>query len=185
MMAMFAKSDQTRKEGVAASPSNMLVRGVVELVNPVEISLIDRNTQANLLNSNGIGIIANIDGFRTWGNRSTTDDTAFTFINVIRTSDHVKDIIASSHLDLIDRNITLNYELILLQRINGILKNLIANDTLLVGRAYRNPTLNTPESLQSGKFYVDYAIGIPGIAEELIFTAHIVNGYVANIEEIN
>ena len=183
--SLFAKSDATRKEGVAASPSNMKINGVTELVNPVEFNLTVSGTQTDTLNENRIATVANIDGFRLWGNRSTTEDTTYSFINVIRVSDYVKDIIASSHLDLVDRNITQNYIQILLQRVNGILSNLKASDTLNYGKAYENPTLNTANSKQSGVLYIDYKIGIPGVAEHIIFTANIVNGYVANIEEAN
>lgn len=185
VLALFAKSDATRREGVAASPSNMKLNGITELVNPVEFRLVGEGSQTDTLNENRISTIANIDGFRLWGNRSTTDDEAYSFVNVIRVSDYVKDIIASSFLDLVDRNITQNFIQVLLQRINGILSNLKASDTINYGRAYENAVLNTPESKQAGTLYIDYKIGIPGIAEKLVFTANIVNGYVANIEEAN
>ena len=183
--ALFAKSDATRPESVAASPSNTKVNGVTELVNPVEFNLVKSGTQADLLNENGIAVYINVNGFRLWGNRSTTDDTAFSFVNVIRVSDYIKDAIANSHLEMIDQNITQGFIQTLLTRINLFLGRQRNIGILNYGKAYANPELNTPTAFANGKVYIDYEIGIPGIAENIIFTANVVNGYVTNIEEAN
>lgn len=183
--ALFAKSDAIRLEGVAASPSNQIVNGLTEIANPVEFNIAKAGTQADNLNENGIAVFINANGFRLWGNRTTSDDLAFSFVNVIRVSDFIKDSIANSHLEMIDQNITSGFIQTLLNRLNLFLKKQVASGVLNYGQAYENPDLNTPSAFQSGKVYIDYRIGIPGIAENLIFTANVVNGYVANIEEAN
>ncbi len=183
--AAFAKSDTVNTNGVASVPSGTKLNGITRLRNPVEYSLTRSGTLADTLNELGMAVVVNNNGYRLSGVRAATDDSTYKFINVIRVSDFIKDAIASSHFEFVDKNISGDYTQALVQRVNNFLRDLVAKGTIIYGKCFLNPTLNTGDAKLNGEVYIDYEIGVPGIAEHIIFTANIVNGYVASVQEAN
>jgi phage tail sheath protein FI len=56
--------------------------------------------------------------------------------------------------------------------VNAFLRHLISVGAIIGGRAWLDPTLNTPDQLQQGKLYVDFDLEPPAPLEHLIFRAH-------------
>jgi phage tail sheath protein FI len=86
---VIARTD--KEQGFWCSPSNRIVNGIVGLSKPVDFTLGDSDCKANYLNENGIATIVNQDGFRLWGNRSTSDAASYKFLCVRRTADIISD----------------------------------------------------------------------------------------------
>ena len=86
---MIAKSDNTR--GFWYSPSNLIINGIVGISKPIDFTLGDSNCVANYLNENEISTVIQQDGYRLWGNRSTSSDPKWSFLSVRRTADMIND----------------------------------------------------------------------------------------------
>ena len=69
---VIARTDAVR--GYWWSPSNQLITGVVGTTRPVDFRLGDAASRANMLNENEIATIIRENGYRLWGNRTTSGD---------------------------------------------------------------------------------------------------------------
>lgn len=183
VLGLIAKNDE--QNGVGTSPSNKKLNGVTEIVNPFSFSLTEVGFDTDYLNERGINLIVNEGGFRLWGNRTTSADTKWQFINVVRTADFIKAAIAANHLWAVDRNITDDYINELIKRINDFLADQIGARNLLKGRAWADEVLNTPTNKQAGKLFINFEYAVPSPAEDITFQAQLVNGYISEVEENN
>ena len=86
---LIAKSDNER--GFWYSPSNQTINGIVGLSKPIDFTLGDTVCVANYLNENNVATIIQQDGFRLWGNRTTSSDSKWVFLSVRRTADMIND----------------------------------------------------------------------------------------------
>jgi len=100
---LIAKVDN--EEGYWNSPSNHFILGIQGVSKPIDFSLNDKNTVANLLNENEVTTTIREEGFRLWGNRTTSSDPLYAFISVRRTADIVQESILFAHLWAVDKNI--------------------------------------------------------------------------------
>jgi phage tail sheath protein FI len=154
------------------SPSNQIINGITGISRPIEFNISDRDSVANYLNRNEVATIIRYDGFRLWGNRVTTPDPLWAFISVRRTADAVYDSIERAFLWAIDRPFSAQLLVDIADSVNAFLRHLIAVGAIIGGRAWLDPTLNTPDQMQQGKLYVDFDIEPPAPLEHLIFRAH-------------
>lgn len=69
---VIAKSDAER--GFWHSPSNRLIDGIVGTARPIDFTLGDATSRANILNENEVATIIQRDGYRLWGNRTASSD---------------------------------------------------------------------------------------------------------------
>jgi phage tail sheath protein FI len=176
--------DQTM--GFWVSPSNKQIKGIVGISRPVEFSLGDPSTRSNYLNGNQVSCIINEQGYRTWGNRTTTSsDTRYAFLNVQVVDDMVAESIMLAHLWAVDRNITKTFVSSIVENVNTYLRYLKRLGAIIDGKAWADPDLNTPDVIKNGQVFIDYDFTPPYPAERITFRKHLVDGYLTEIFDQN
>ena len=178
---VFARNDNDR--GFWCSPSNITIDGIVGISKPVDFTLGDTNCTANLLNENKVTTIIQQDGFRLWGNRTTSSDSKWSFISVRRTADMINDSLLRAHLWAVDRNITKTYTEDVCEGVNNYLRQLKNQGAILGGECWADKTLNTPDQIQQGKVTFDFDFTPPYPAEHITFRSRLVNNYLDEIFE--
>ncbi len=176
---LIAKSDNDR--GFWWSPSNMVINGIVGISKPIDFALGDANSKANYLNEHNIATIIQQDGFRLWGNRTTSADPKWLFLQTRRTADMINDSLLKTHMWAVDRNITKTYIEDVLEGINNYLRHLKSIGAILGGVAFANPELNTPEQIALGKVTFDFDFTPPYPAEHITFRSKMVDDYLQEI----
>jgi phage tail sheath protein FI len=176
---LIAKSDNER--GFWWSPSNMVINGIVGTSKPIDFALGDANSTANYLNEHGIATIIQQDGFRLWGNRTTSADPKWMFLQTRRTADMINDSLLKAHMWAIDRNITKTYIEDVLEGINNYLRYLKSIGAIIGGNAFVNPELNTPDQIALGKVSFVFDFKPPYPAEHITFRSRMVDDYLEEI----
>lgn len=188
---LFARNDE--ENSVASSPSNKIIRGLQAIDKPDNFNLVifdgdGSASDVNFLNENGVATIINENGFRLYGNFTTSSESAQTrFVNVKRTVDFINTGVAEAQLWAIDRNITNDFLDLVTERIIDFLKQQEAADILLKGSsdAYVDPALNTPTELLAGRVYINMCYAVASPAQTITIRTKVVNGYVAEVQEVN
>lgn len=176
---LIAKSDNDR--GFWWSPSNMDINGVVGTERPIDFTLGDANSRANLLNAKNIATIIRQNGFRLWGNRTLSSDPKWMYLSVVRTADMINDSLLRAHLWAVDRNITKTYVEDVIEGVNAYLRQLVALGAIIGGECYADPDLNTAAAITQGKVYFDFKFTAAYPAEHVTFRSHLVNDYLETI----
>jgi phage tail sheath protein FI len=176
---LIAKIDNDR--GFWWSPSNQNINGIVGTARPIDFTLGDANSRANLLNEANVATIIREDGFRLWGNRTLSSDPKFAFLSVVRTADIINDSILRAHLWAVDRNITKTYIDDVEESVNAYIRGLVAQGALIGGRCFADPDLNSPASIAEGKVWFNVDFTPPYPAEHIIFRSRIVNDYLEDL----
>jgi uncharacterized protein len=176
---LIAKTDNDL--GFWWSPSNKIINGIVGTSRPIDFTLGDTNARANLLNENEVATIIRQDGYRLWGNRTTSSDPKWAFLSVRRTADIINDSLLRAHLWAVDRNITKTYIEDVLEGVTAYIANLKAQGAILGGRAFADPELNTPANISDGKVFFDFEFTPPYPAEHITFRSHLVNDFIEEI----
>ncbi|WP_455480081.1 phage tail sheath subtilisin-like domain-containing protein [Bartonella sp. B23] len=176
---VIAKTDFTH--GFWHSPSNKVINGIIGVARPVDFSIGDRSSRANLLNEQNITTIIRENGYRLWGNRTLSSDVKFSFLSVVRTADMINDAILRWHLWAIDRNITKTYMSDVSESVNAYLRDLKAQGAILGGRCTPDSERNTVSALADGKVYFKVEFTPPTPAEHIIFHSVIINDYLEEI----
>lgn len=176
---MISKSDQER--GFWWSPSNRVMNGITGTAREVDFALGDPNARANYLNENNVATIIQQEGYRLWGNRTSSADQKWAFLSVVRTVDMVNESILRAHLWAVDRNITKTYLEDVTEGVNAYLRHLKAVGAILGGRAWADKELNSPDQVMQGKVYFDFEITPPYPAEHITFRSHLVETYIEEI----
>jgi phage tail sheath protein FI len=176
---LIARSDNTR--GFWWSPSNQEIYGILGTARPVDFTLRDVSARANLLNENGVATIIHQEGYRLWGNRSTSADPKWAFLSVRRTADLINDSLLRAHLWAVDRNVTRTYIEDITEGVNGYLRQLIALGAILGGRCWADPDLNTPDQIAQGNVYFNFDFTPPYPAEHITFRSHLVQQYLEEL----
>lgn len=172
---VIAKTDFTH--GFWHSPSNKVINGIVRTARPIDFSIGDRTSRANLLNKQNITTIIRENGYRLWGNRILSSDTKFAFLSVVRTADMINDAILRGHLWAVDRNIKKTYMHDVSESVNAYLRDLKAQGAILGGRCTPDLELNTASAIESGKVYFNVEFTPTTPAEHITFRSRIVNDY--------
>jgi phage tail sheath protein FI len=176
---VIARTD--KEQGFWCSPSNKIVNGIVGLSKPVDFTLGDSACKANYLNENGIATIVNQDGYRLWGNRTTSSEAAYKFLCVRRTADIISDSILRAHLWAVDRNIVKNYLTDVTESVNAFLATLKSQGAILQGKCFANKELNTAANIAEGKVYFDFSFTPAYPAEQVTFRAFLDNSDIESI----
>ncbi|MDZ4348579.1 MAG: phage tail sheath subtilisin-like domain-containing protein [Variovorax sp.] len=176
---VIAKSDSER--GFWWSPSNRELRGVLGTARPVDFALGDANARANLLNEAKVATVIHQNGFRLWGNRSTSVDPKFAFLSVRRTADIINESLLRAHLWAVDRNLTRTYVADVTDGLNAFLRQLTAQGAILGGRAWADPDLNTAASLAAGQVFFNFEFTPPAPAERVTFRSQLTNDFLQEI----
>lgn len=178
---LIAKSDNER--GFWWSPSNLIINGIIGLSKPIDFSLGDSECVANYLNENNVATVIQQDGFRLWGNRSTSADSKWTFLSVRRTADMINDSLQKEHLWAVDRNITKTYVEDVCDGVNNYLRYLKNIGAIIGGKCWADTTINSPDQIQQGKATFDFDFTAPYPAEHITFRSRMVNDYLSEIFE--
>jgi len=167
---LLSKRDQ--EKGFWWSPSNQPVRGITATHRPIGFAMSEAETEANRLNEGRVATIIRQDGFRLWGNRTTSADPLWAFLNVRRTADMVYESIEAAHLWAMDRPFSQQLLLDIRDSVQAYLDTLTARRAILGGRVWLDPELNTEATLKAGQLYLDFDIEPPAPLERLTFRAH-------------
>jgi phage tail sheath protein FI len=176
---LIAKSDNER--GFWWSPSNMVINGIVGISKAIDFALGDTNSTSNYLNEHAVATIIQQDGFRLWGNRTTSADPKWMFLQTRRTADMINDSLLKAHMWAVDRNITKTYIEDVLEGINNYLRHLKSIGAIIGGVAFANPELNTPDQIALGKVSFDFDFTPPYPAEHITFRSRMVDYYLQEI----
>ncbi|MCL6230196.1 phage tail sheath subtilisin-like domain-containing protein [Bartonella bilalgolemii] len=176
---VIAKTDFTH--GFWHSPSNKVINGIVGISRPIDFSIGDRSSRANLLNEQNITTIIRENGYRLWGNRTLSSDTKFAFLSVVRTADMINDAILRGHLWAVDRNIKRTYLNDVSESVNAYLRDLKAQGAILGGRCTPDLELNTTSAIQDGRVYFNVEFTPTTPAEHITFRSQIINDYLEEI----
>lgn len=176
---LIAKSDNER--GFWWSPSNQPINGIIGTGRPIDFTLGDSSSRANLLNESKVATIIRQNGFRLWGNRSLSADPKWVFLCVVRTADIINDSLMRAHLWAVDRGITKNYISDVTEGVNNYLRHLKTIGAILGGECWADPELNTPDQIAQGKVYFDFDFTPVYPAERVTFRSQLTNDYIQEI----
>lgn len=160
------------------SPSNQEFKGIVGTERPITARVNDPQSEANLLNENGIVTVFNSfgSGYRAWGNRSAAWPSVShpkNFINVRRTADVLHESVEYAMLQFIDRPI--NDALIddIRGSVNAFVRTLVGRGALIDGSCTYDPSKNPPTELAAGHLTFDLAFMPPTPAERISFESFV------------
>lgn len=163
------------------SPSNKDVFGIVGLARPIDFTIGDANSQANLLNENEVATTIRSGGFKLWGNRTTSIDSKWAFLSVVRTADIINDSILRAHMWAVDRNITKTYYADVVGSVNAYIARLKNIGAIAGGRCWVDKTLNTAADIAAGRATIDFDFGAFTPAERLTFRSKLNQNYLEEI----
>lgn len=169
------------ERGVHVSKSNKDIYNVVATNQPVEFSLSDASTLANILNENRVSTTIREGGFRHWGNRTCAIDPKWTFETTRRVADMINDSIERAHMWAVDEPGTTQYLQDVLGGVNAYLRQLKNEGVIPGGSAWLDKEINTPELMAKGIYYFDFDFGVYYPAEHLIFRSRLNNGYLEEV----
>jgi len=167
--------------GFWASPSNKEIYGITGTARPIDFTLGDPNSRANLLNEKNVATIIRQNGWRLWGNRTLSSDPKWAFLCVVRTADMINESLLRNHLWAVDRGITKLYIDDVKEGVNAYLRSLKSRGAILGGQCWADPALNTPDQIAQGKIYFDFDFTPVYPAEHVTFRSHLVNDYVVEL----
>lgn len=165
-------------EGYWVSPSNKEIKGILGAELKITAHISDPQSQANILNENGVVTVFNSfgTGLRSWGNRSAafpSSTAPSNFIAVQRTADIIHESIERACLQFIDRPI--NQALIdaIRDTVNAFMRTLIQRGAIIDGVCTYDPAKNEPTQLAAGQIVFDIEFMPPTPAERITFDSFI------------
>lgn len=176
---VIAKSDAER--GFWYSPSNRIIQGIVGTSRAVGFFLGDENAEANLLNEGDVATIVRENGFRLWGNHSTTGDAQFQFLSTRRIIDMVNESVMRAHLWAVDRCITRTYLQDVSESVASYLRSLETRGAILGSRVHIDPDANNETDVSNGQVTIDFEITPTYPAERVRFRSILTNGFLVNV----
>ncbi|QTN99309.1 phage tail sheath subtilisin-like domain-containing protein [Brucella sp. 458] len=177
---LIIKRDK-EKGGPYWSPSNQETLGILGTARPITYFDGEIDHEANLLNEAGIAtfiparLVQGIggqfaaNGRILWGNRTTSDDPLWKFINVVRTRATIEKTIIRSFRWANDDNLSVQLVTAVLRTLQEFLDELTVAGAILGGRAFWERATNTNASLRDGKLRVEFDAEEAPPLEDLIF----------------
>ncbi|MBB4212767.1 hypothetical protein EV659_1166 [Rhodothalassium salexigens DSM 2132] len=172
---LIARVDQ--QLGWWHSPSNKTLAGVVGTARAIDLAPGDPNARALHLNRAGLAAIVRRDGFRLWGNRTLSGDQPGAFLSVVRSRDAIEETLATGFLDQLDRPLTQGLIDELVESVAAFLRGLEAQGAIRGFAVFANPELNTPQSLSTGRLYLDVSFDAVEPAETITFRTALTNRF--------
>ncbi len=179
VMGLIAKSDAER--GFWHSPSNQLINGILGTARPIDFTLGDATSRANILNENEVATIIQRDGYRLWGNHTLSTDPKWAFLKRRRVADMINESIMQAHFWAVDRNVTKTYMEDVIEGVNAYGQHLVNVGALVDFKCWASADLNTPEQLEAGNVFFDYDWVETPTAEHITFRSMINNGYLTEV----
>ncbi len=178
--ALFIKRDK-EKGGPYWSPSNQDCGGILGLARPVSYYDGEIDHEANLLNDAGIAtfIPARLvqgaggafaaNGRILWGNRTTSTDPLWQFVNVVRTRALIEKTISRSFRWANDQNLSPQLVIAIMRSLQQFLDELKAIGAILGGDVFWDRDVNTNALLRSGKLRIEFDAEEAPPLEDLTF----------------
>ena len=157
--------------------SNVAVNGVIGTTHDVSFNLSDPSNDANYLNGNNVTALIHSDGYRYWGNRTASDEPKFMFENYTRTAQVLADTIERAHQWAIDKPLSPGLASDIVDGVDVKLREMTTSGYLLGGASWFDASLNTKETLYSGKMVVPYDYTPVPPLEQLEFIQKITDTY--------
>lgn len=181
--AMGLRARIDNEIGFFKTLSNIGVDGVTGLAKDIFFDINTENNDAALLNAADITTMIRQDGYRFWGNRTTSDEPLFAFESATRTAQVIQDEIAAGLLWAIDK--PLNAILIrdIVETVNARLRSLVAAGAMIGARCWYDPALNPAADLAAGKLVIDYDFTPVAPLESLTLNQRITDRYYANFAD--
>lgn len=160
--------------------SNVPVNGVTGISQDIFWQLQSMDTDAGYLNSNEITTLIQKDGFRFWGSRTCSADPLFAFENYTRTAQILADTMAEGHMWAVDKDLHPSLAKDIVEGINAKFRDLKTGGYIIDGECWFDPSVNSKESLKSGRLLLDYDFTPVPPLEDLTLRQRITDRYLAD-----
>lgn len=160
--------------------SNVPVNGVTGISKDIFWQLQSMDTDAGYLNSNEITTLIQKDGFRFWGSRTCSADPLFAFENYTRTAQILADTMAEGHMWAVDKDLHPSLAKDIVEGINAKFRDLKNGGYIIDGECWFDPSVNSKESLKSGRLLLDYDFTPVPPLEDLTLRQRITDRYLAD-----
>jgi phage tail sheath protein FI len=178
-LGLRALIDQT--QGWNKTLSNVPVSGVTGLSKAMTFDMLSSDNIAGRLNSANVTAIIRSNGFRFWGNRTTSSDPLFAFESTVRTAQILQDTIAAGITWAVDKPLTPILVKDLIDSINGAFNRLKTQGRIIGAVASFDPAKNTADALAAGQLTIDYKYTPTAPAEALLLNQTITDEFYANL----
>ncbi len=177
-LGLRAKIDN--ETGWQKTLSNVPVSGVTGISKDIFWQLQSMDTDAGYLNSNEITTLIQKDGFRFWGSRTCSADPLFAFENYTRTAQILADTMAEGHMWAVDKDLHPSLAKDIVDGINAKFRDLKNGGYIIDGECWFDPSVNSKESLKSGRLLLDYDFTPVPPLEDLTLRQRITDRYLAD-----
>lgn len=177
-LGLRAKIDN--ETGWQKTLSNVPVNGVTGISKDIFWQLQSMDTDAGYLNSNEITTLIQKDGFRFWGSRTCSADPLFAFENYTRTAQILADTMAEGHMWAVDKDLHPSLAKDIVDGINAKFRDLKNGGYIIDGECWFDPSVNSKESLKSGRLLLDYDFTPVPPLEDLTLRQRITDRYLAD-----
>ncbi|WP_151684809.1 phage tail sheath protein [Acinetobacter seifertii] len=160
--------------------SNVPVNGVTGISQDIFWQLQSMDTDAGYLNGNEITTLIQKDGFRFWGSRTCSADPLFAFENYTRTAQILADTMAEGHMWAVDKDLHPSLAKDIVEGINAKFRDLKTGGYIIDGECWFDPSVNSKESLKSGRLLLDYDFTPVPPLEDLTLRQRITDRYLAD-----
>lgn len=157
--------------------SNVSVNGVTGLSRDIFFDLQNPNTDAGLLNASEVTTLIRREGFRFWGNRTTSADPLFAFENYTRTAQVLADTMADAHFWAVDKPMHGSLVRDIIEGVNAKFRELKTAGYIIDGQCWYDPAANDKDTLKAGKLFLDYDYTPVPPLENLLFRQRITDRY--------
>ena len=140
----------------------------------------DENAEANILNENDVATIIRENGFRLWGNHTTTTDAQLQFLSTRRILDMVNESVMRAHLWAVDRCITRTFLQDVRESVASYLRSLEARGAILGSDVFIDPDA-TATDVANGQITIDFEFTPVYPAERVRFRSILTNNYIESI----
>lgn len=162
--------------------SNVGINGVTGIAKAVPFSILASDTtDASVLNDGDITVLARVDGFRFWGNRTCSDEPLFRFESAVRTAQVLQDSIAEGLVWAIDKPITKGLIRDVLETMNAKFRALKAQGLIIDAKAEFRDSDNAPADMAAGKLVFDYSYTPCAPAEAITLNQRITDKFYADL----
>ncbi|MBQ0714189.1 MAG: phage tail sheath protein [Paraperlucidibaca sp.] len=179
-LGLRAKID--REQGWHKTLSNVVVDGVTGINKDVFWDLQDPNTDAGYLNAADVTTLVRNNGFRFWGSRTCSEDSAFAFENYTRTAQIIADTIAEGHFWAVDKPMHPSLVKDIIEGINAKLRDW-SGKYIIDGKCWFDADANSQNVLAAGSLYIDYDFTAVPPLENLMLRQRITGRYLVNFAE--
>ncbi|WP_019519343.1 phage tail sheath C-terminal domain-containing protein [Faucicola boevrei] len=183
-VALRALIDDTYPASFTKSISNVPIPTASGIVHPRTWSLTDPNTEVGYLNANEVTSLIQHEGFRFWGNRTTSSEPRFAFETVVRSAQFLKRTIADGCFPFIDKPLTPILARDIIDSINAKVRALVSKGLFIGANCWYDEAENNPQDLSQGILYIDYEYTPVPTLENLHLNQRITDRYLVDFSKL-